>query len=352
MGRCLIENAVFDFINNPEQWQLSKSTLTGKGWEVFHDYWYNSLAVEKSAYPEAFVYSDQEKIFFIPYFLKCSTVDKKKFLFESPDGFAPPISNTEDQSFFCEAFRSFADNLRKKNVVAGLIRQHPFLEELPSCIEAKELSRREYVFLKLKGDYEEVYSGYHKSLRRRLKKAYEAGVKVKISSGRNASDAFADIYVNRMNEVNARAGVRYSKDYLNLLINMQGSSSRLYLCYDTNDNVIAGCVVLFGLQNAFYHLSASIYGFRELSPNDVIRDFVIRDLLKSQYERLGFGGGRTDDNQDTLLTYKKKFTNEVSYSVALGIVLDRRCFNEVNVKWDAKHTNHNFRDHFLRAGYK
>ena len=296
---------LYQIINDAKRWKECKSLLVNFGWDVFHEHWYNSALSEKGALPEAFFYSCGGNFFFMPYIAKKLPLNKKYSFFETPDGFGSPLSTTQDKNFLYHAFHYLNESLFKKKIVAGIIRPHPFLDKLPDFFETIEISRREYVYLNIGQDYEKIFTEYSKSLRRKLSQAKSRDIRVEISKGRHASDSFAKMYRQIMKEVKARPGVKYSDEYFDQIINGQDASSQLYLCFDSSDNLLAGAVVLFGPNNACYHLSASKKSSWDFSPNDVVRDFVIQDLSFRAYDFLGFGGGRTDERTDTAILQKE-----------------------------------------------
>jgi hypothetical protein len=102
------------------------------------------------------------------------------------------------------------------------------------------------------------------------------------------------------------------------------------LLAEWENEVIAGCLVLYGSRYAHYHLGASSRAHLSHRPNHLLFRQMIIEASRRGKEFLHLGGGATADPNDSLLVFKKTFTAGQEAMFYLGqSVLDSRAYGTV-----------------------
>ena len=98
---------------------------------------------------------------------------------------------------------------------------------------------------------------------------------------------------------------------------------------------VAAAIVLLSPLRAYYHLGASDFAFQQLRPNDFL--YYAMALLARRHgcETIAWGGGTSNDPEDSLLRFKSHFGALRKPVFCAGRVLDREGFDHQLSQWRA-----------------
>ncbi len=340
------------FLNPGKDWDLllNKFSSLGLG-DIYFDHRYLNLYADQksSSLPEAFVFCEGVNTFFLPYIKKPVLGEEGLWDFETAYGYSGPLSNTEDKEFLHESWKSFLECTKNRGFIAGLIRFNPLLDNHKFCspISLKSISERQTVWLDCERTLDDVLGDYSKSHLKILRALEKKGTHVKYSSNQDFIEKFREIYLHRMNKLDAREEYLFSEEYFKKIQFMDKDNWRVYLAYSPDGKVIGGCLLLFSHGCCHYHLSGSQSEYLKYRPNDVLRHNVIKDMINSKVNKIHFGGGRTNDPHDSLLQFKLKFSKQILKFRVGYCLIDEENYLKVCKKWSENNPEKSIYEHFF-----
>ena len=109
----------------------------------------------------------------------------------------------------------------------------------------------------------------------------------------------------------------------------------VYLSY-YKSKCIGGALVLISDDYIHYHLSATEQETRKLGTANLLRHTAITDHLKKK-KAIHFGGGNTNDPNDSLFKYKKGFSKELLNFYIGKVTICKESYDNVCRKWSDNH---------------
>ena len=302
--------------------------------DIYHTPGYLVLESKKyGAVPEAFLLSDGDKYFFLPYLVReindlpfeHSCFNSKQFDIVSPYGYPGILTNMnrEDSSFFEIAIEQFKEEMAKRSIQSAFIRLHPILNENlyhSRFLEYCHLSG-ETVSVNLQLSEKEIWSQTRKDQRNKINKCKRLGMTAKVVDFQDEIATFMDIYHETMNRVNAKEFYYFNSDYFReLAINLEG---KLFLCLVEYESqyISAGiysecCGIVQGV------LGGTRTRFLKQSPTSLETDFV-RLWAKQRGNRFLHLGGGLGGSQDSLFKFKSGFSKQRHNFLTMRIVPDQ-----------------------------
>ena len=284
---------------------------------------------------EAYLHQEENKFLFFPYVKSPIPGHDGLYDFQSAHGYSGPISNTLDKKFLQRAWLEFSKLANKNCLIAGLVRFHPLLEthKYASSETFNVIKDREIVYLSLKREMGEVWYDFSRDNKEKIKKAKKLNVSLKCDSELSSIKEFSKFYEKRMYELNADKYYLFNNDYFYRIYKLGQNCFSVYKVF-VNDMMIGGAVILFSDRFVHYHLSASSREFFKFAPNNILRYSVIKDLLGKRYNYLIFGGGRTSSPNDSLLSFKKRFSKETAWYYHATSILNQKAYDQICEIWE------------------
>ncbi len=233
-------------------------------------------------------------------------VADKYYDLETAYGYGGYYSSTEDPVFLKNAISAYSEQCEQERIVAEFVRFHPYntFPEMNKEYLDFMLLDRQTVSIDLNVSKEDRWSKYSGTTRNILRKskpsmAFHETVDI---------DGFMQMYQQTMEKNNANSFYYFPKEYYQELLAMP--NIKLFIV-EVDSQVINMSFVLFGSDLAHYHLSANNINFAKLNGNYCLLDFVC-DYTKKYYpdiSQLHLGGGRSNQDNDSLLAFKAKFSH-------------------------------------------
>jgi hypothetical protein len=253
---------------------------------------------------------------------------------ETAYGYGGHYCSTEDKVFLHEAFHAYQEQCKYENIVAEFIRYHPyntfplFNKEYLDFLAPD----RQTISIDLTITNEERWAKYSTTTRNILRKAAPK------LSFRESGDiySFMKMYESTMKKNNADYFYYFSKQYLENLLAID--NVKLFaVIYD--DIIINMSFIMIGKDLAHYHLSANNLNFSKLNGNYYLLDSVC-DYLKDEYKdiiQFHLGGGRSNLINDSLLSFKQKFSPIKNNFYIAGTIFNNTIYKRYTEMFNSLH---------------
>lgn len=309
--------------------------------DIYFNEDYISLYLKKDESIFKFAYGDNEKLFSqiaIKRPIKKiseAIVDDGFFDLETVYGYGGFLSNTTDETFLNRALKEYELHCRDNNIVAEFIRYHPFQHISETITTSLDffVKDRDTVFIDLSLSKEERWGGYSKKTRNILRRCSE---QLTFKESGDIS-AFLELYYRTMEKNTAEDFYFFKEDYFNQLIALE--NVKLYEVSYNNTPASIG-FFMFGDEIVHYHLSGNNTELSKFNGNYFLLDSVC-DEMKNKYDLkyLHLGGGRTNLDDDSLLQFKKKFSESLLPFYIAGKVYNKEIYQRYNNKWLKNNNN-------------
>jgi hypothetical protein len=272
--------------------------------------WYRHFG--EHGYGEAMcaVAVDGEKIALYP-FLKNSInalgyrLDREYFDIQGAPGYNGIATNSDDPGFLDKYREEFAAWCREQNIVAEFSRCNPVTLNHVRFQKADICEVNRNIVVDLQGDFS---GDYDRSVRKNIRKAEREGLTVSMVSGMGAGEEtianLAEIYSQTMARNEADEEYLYRPSFFREVINKMKGQLRIYFTMLSSKPVAAELVVAGG-NTAYSWLGGTLSDFYPMRPNDILKDFIIRDLASERLKWFCLGGGLIP--ADGIFRYKRTF---------------------------------------------
>ena len=254
-------------------------------------------------------------------------------------GFTGFLNNYSGE-FLRIGFQEIDNWLLKNNIIAEFIRFSPFTFNSMNKIESfgykLSINRKLSIWNTSLIENPEDESHYSCNMSRRAKKLGAVFREIKI----NEFPKFKDLYDKTMRINNAEKFFEYSSIYYKTLLDKKEINNNHFYGVFKDNELISAAWFISNKETAYYHLGCSV---RKIPGSS---DYVLREslklLVKKGIKKVNLTGGRTTDERDPLLKFKKRIGNStVDYFVAtrsLNLPLYRKIKDQYLTKFRIKDT--------------
>lgn len=240
----------------------------------------------------------------------------------TPYGYGGPVIVSHNEAkrdlLISEFISEFRKYCMKNNIVSEFVRFHPVIENAYDFKEYYDVSYiRNTVGTNL-NDYDDPFqSEFSKSCRKRIRKALKDGVSFKITEKPNDIGKFKEIYYSTMDRNNATNYYYFDEDYFNLCLKYFKDNLLLVEAIYEEKTIAMGFYFVYK-DFIHIHLSGTLTEYLYLSPAYILRYAVTQWGKENGYKLIHHGGGRTNDPEDTLYQFKKRFGVNTDFKFYIG----------------------------------
>ena len=228
-----------------------------------------------------------------------------------------PVAGSIDADRILEALRSEAMLERPVSAFFRLGLDQEVLSPYDAS-SARKVHVGDVVVIDLQREWSQIFSGFRTDLRASLRKA---DPEVVVAASEDIA-AFHAIYTENMARVGAHKSYFFSLAYMRRLLSITGVD--LFLATD-GTGPLAGALIVSHADLLFYHLgAATIRGLARSALKCVLSE-VARQHAGDRFRSFVLGGGLGGES-DTLLQFKRGFSNEMRSVHALKAILDNRSY--------------------------
>ena len=311
-------------------------TLQLMSHDVYHLPEYVALDAKRTqTIPQAFVYQDEAKIFFVPYLLRsCEDInldETKAYDIISPYGYPGILINEaalDSTDFAKAAFQKFRQTLQERGVCSAFFRLHPILGEKfthllePDCFQEDGKT----VSIDLTLDEDRIWAKTRRGHQSTINKCIRLGLTAKTVSASEHLDQFIDIYEETMNRVKAKDVYYFSRDYFEDLLKLE---DKLHLGIVESEGEMI-CASLFfescGIIQA--HLGGTKNDFLKQSPFNLLLHHM-RLWAKARGNKYLHIGGGVGGKKDNLYTFKSGFSKQRHAFFTMRFVVDQNIYDRL-----------------------
>ena len=219
-----------------------------------------------------------------------------------------------DESIVNDVNQQIDEWCNEQYIVAEFIRENYVHEYKGRCLrKAKHLHIRTNVYSDLTVEDHNLLSRH---ARRDVNFAARAGLTSSVVDGHCYCDDFYKMYFDTMKRINADNNYFFPKEYFSSLWRMKSLNPELILI--SNDKPVASAICFNVGHNYIYHLSASWSESLKTRPNDFLLYSIIQRAREVGKGYVFWGGGLTNDEDDSLFRFKSKYAN-ISIPCHIGL---------------------------------
>ncbi len=273
-------------------------------------------------------------------------INDKYYDLETAYGYGGVFCNTNNQDFISEALNQYEQECLNQNIIAEFVRFHPFNDFHKENYSYFDfiVNDRPTVYVDTTTNKDQRWSSYTSKLRTILRKCER---ELRVEKSENIK-LFLDLYYKTMDRNNATNYYYFDNHYFEDLLKLKGVE--LYNVYK-DDVVVSSSFFMFNSEFGHYHLSANNYEYRKYNANYFILDNIFDIAHKKGVKYFHLGGGRTNEEKDSLLVFKRKFSSLYKEFYIAGKVFDQDKYREYIKIWEELNPNNNIK-YFLKYRMK
>lgn len=287
--------------------------------------------------PEAFLTTDSEKIFFIPYCLRsCNNVLTSEpkiqgnFDLVSPYGYPGILLNEaaiNSPDFLSCTINELKNLLQERGICSAFLRLHPILnqnfDQIFQSVDFKVDGETISVDLTLSES--QIWAHTRKGHQSTINKCKRIGMSGRMVDFRHYMNEFIAIYEETMNRVGASQAYYFSRNYFE---NLSKLDEHIHLgIVELNNEII--CASLFfescGIVQA--HLGGTKTKFLKQSPFNFLLHHVRLWAKERGNKYLHLGGGIGGSNSDSLYKFKSGFSKQRHTFLTLRLITDEEKYH-------------------------
>lgn len=287
--------------------------------------------------PEMFLFESGGKSAFIIYI-----VDDASRTFESPYGYGSFYTTSYEEDFMEGFFSEFMLRMKKRGVIAGILRFHPGIQIPRSSLFETRFIRKTAVAV----SPWKLPCLENAKCRNMVRRGWKNGLDIVITDSKEDYTAFGRVYRNEMMRRGASEELLFNDSYFTSLSELH--FSRLIAAFD-KDSVSGGAIMLVSKNGfSYYHLSAVVLGSGPGISNALLHEGISLCAAQSRSPVM-LGGGTTSFEDDPLLKFKIDFSDEMLDFCIGTFIIDRKEYSRKIKEHDDKYGSNTL---FLRFKYE
>lgn len=303
--------------------------------DIFFTRGYCELYKEEDVEVEEFTFEENDQTFrFL--FLKKQIPNTEFYDFETAYGFSGPLSTTADPGFIRSAWANFSAFCEETKIIAGFIRFNPLLEN-HKFVDTQYVDISgggNVVVLNLKNkDIEVIFKDYDKNNRNKIRRALKNDVIIKRSDTLESLHLFKDVYYKTMKRLGASEFYWFDEDFF---ANIYKYLPNNFVVFSSKKDgkTIGASLSLLTNDVLYYFLSGTEDLGRTLGVANLLRHETVKFGLERNIQYINFGGGRTSDENDSLLKFKKGFSKEYKEFYIGKFLVNQNEYSKICEKWE------------------
>lgn len=215
-------------------------------------------------------------------------------------------------------YHQFRDYCDQNRIISEFIRFHPINQNHDDFKEIyRVLYDRKTIGTNLKISSDPIASEFKKNCRRKIKKALELGARYEVIKSPSDLSRFKELYYLTMKRNMADSYYYFDGDYFEWILKKL-NKELLIVNILVDDLVIASELYFVAGKLIHSHLVGSLLEYFDFSPGCLLEYAVALWGIEHDYDYIHHGGGRTAQEDDSLLSFKKNFGINTEFSFYRG----------------------------------
>ncbi len=341
--------------SKPELWRAALDRLPKEQRDVYFEPAYVALHENGKSLAECFLYGDGGETFLYPFVRQEVPFRPGYFDICSAYGYSGPLATTTDGAFLRAAFAAFQVEAKSRRVVAEVVKCHPLLAN-HRLLEAggfpgKLIPVCQTAYVEINVDDEQRWSQiYSHANRKNINKCRRANAQFVVGPDERQWQAFDELYVKTMDANNAAGFYYFTPEYFQK-IRTTLPERHLLVSVTVEDKIGAVMLVLLGETMAHCHLVGTERELKGLGVNNFLHHELIQWCKAKGYASLHIGGGRSNAEDDSLLNFKKNFTDKTATYYVGENILDLAIYEELCAEWTSLNPGKEISGRLLKYRY-
>jgi hypothetical protein len=263
-------------------------------------------------------------------------LDRPYYDIQGAYGYNGIVSSTNDwefiEHFYSEFNRFCADN----NIIAEFTRFHPLIRNEIFSHNYMDVSfNRTTVYVDLTKGYTEIYDKYKHSVKTNIKAALRNNLKTCIYGNEFPyKKEFVEMYTQSMEKLGADEYMYFNEEFFtNTLEKLPAVQFVIF----KEDIPIASAICMIHGNYFHPHFLAYKAEYTSLRPVNILIDEMIKYGIEIGSRVFHFGGGRTTNKEDSLLRFKKNYSDLRGSFYVGRKIHNEEVYNEINRQWAEKY---------------
>lgn len=312
---------------------LWSETLAQLDYDVYHLPEYVSLEAKRTkSIPEGILITEDDKIFFLPYLLRCCDnigdnhlLSAEVFDVVSPYGYPGILFNeaaSATPEFLNLAWKQLKSTFSAKNICSAFFRLHPILNHsIQELLPSQDYQiQGETVSIDLTLSQTEMWHQTRSEHRTHINRCKRSGFTAKIVDYHDYLHHFISIYHQTMDRVEAKKDFYFNHGYF---LGLSKLKSQIHMCIVEFENQVA-CAGIFteccGIVQ--YHLGGTNNSFLKQAPSKLMFDYV-RNWAKERGDKVLHLGGGLGAAKDSLYNFKAGFSKQRQKFLTMRLIINQ-----------------------------
>jgi len=225
--------------------------------------------------------------------------------------------SAENIAIFDKSYRAL---LQSENIISVFVRFHPQLENSNVLREVSEvIDLGKTIEMDLSTE-ELIWQNISSKNRNVIRGAEKKGVVIKKGKSIELFSKFIEIYNSTMQKDNAELYYYFSNEFYNSIHNDLYNHYDMYYA-EFEGEIIAMSIILYANGRIHYHLSGSVFKYRNLAPTNLLLYMVALWGAENGYKTFHLGGG-VGSGEDGLFKFKKAFNRNsgLQFSISKQVI--------------------------------
>jgi len=321
------------------EWENAISAFPDEYRDVYFLPQYLGLSESATSKAQCFIYREDDKVFYHPFLLNRIEGEENLFDVSSVYGYSGPICLNSNREFIERASKAWEGAMREHSVVAELVKFHPLLknqENILGLVKGTITSMRQIVYVELSIDEENRWQNiYAHANRKNINKAKKNSISIEFGTEELAWNAFRTLYEETMRANQAAGFYYFSEEYFKRLRNNLKENYTL-VAAKNGAEILSVMLVLLGKRFAHCHLIGTHRDAQNLGVNNLLHHELIQWSKQQGFSKLMIGGGRTNTEDDSLLKFKKNFSDKTEEFFVGEIIYNKPAYDDLCSAWQMK----------------
>ncbi|MGH2077615.1 peptidoglycan bridge formation glycyltransferase FemA/FemB family protein [Aerococcus urinaeequi] len=254
--------------------------------------------------------------------------EEKYYDITTPYGYGGPIINNVVKGKEAELVngykKAFMEFCLANNIVSEFIRFHPVIgNEIPFKVVYDVQYLRKTVGTNLKEFEEPFQEEFSKSARKNVRRSLREGVSYEIIENPDSIDGFLEIYYSTMDRNEADDYYYFDEEYFKKCLELFPENILIVKSLYEEKTIAMGFYFIYD-KYIHTHLSGTLSEYLNLSPAYILRYALTEWGKENGYHLIHHGGATTNDENDSLFRFKKRFGQNTEFDFSIG----RRIWNQ------------------------
>lgn len=290
--------------------------------DIYFEKAYSELSqIIENGVSEYYIYEDMNGKITYSFIKRKIPFTENHYDITTPYGYGGPIIRAinGDKKDLINSFEvHFSKYCQFNNIIAEFIRFHPIIKNYDDFRDVYDLKyMRKTIGTNLRNSNNPELDEFSKSTKKVVRRSYKNNITWDIIKKPENLDHFISLYFETMERNNADDYYYFSKNYFLTMLNLISDNVVNINLYHNGQCVTSGLYFIYkDLMHA--HLSATKSEFLDLGTAYVLKDIAVKWAKANGYSLVHYGGGTTNDENDPLLFFKKRFSKSTDFDFYIG----------------------------------